>query len=127
MTTKVSEREANRRKQAASQSSAIAPESERTEQIARWRATRDAEIESRRSGEGNRDDAARRTRRRILSYDDLRREKGIRFSRQWLVKLIKNDKFPASVKIGAASVGFIESEIDDWIDCLIEQRDEIIA
>jgi prophage regulatory protein len=70
---------------------------------------------------------ARRSRQRILSYQQLRDEKGIRFSRQWILKLIQAGKFPRSVKLGAASVGFIEAEIDSWIDGLIEQRDETVA
>ncbi|SHG53367.1 helix-turn-helix transcriptional regulator [Bradyrhizobium erythrophlei] len=59
---------------------------------------------------------------RILSYQDLK-DKGIRYSRQWIIELIKAGKFPRSVKLGEASVGFIESEIDAWIESLIEQRD----
>ncbi len=62
--------------------------------------------------------------RRVLSYDDLRSEKGIRFSRQWILQLIKQGKFPKSVKLGEASIGFVESEVDAWIESLIEQRDE---
>ncbi len=63
--------------------------------------------------------------RRILSYQDLK-DKGIRFSRQWIVQLIKLGKFPKPVKLGEASTGFIESEIDAWIEGLITQRDEAV-
>jgi prophage regulatory protein len=69
----------------------------------------------------------RRHRQRIQSYQDLRDEKGIRFSRQWIVKLIKDGKFPRSVKLGEASVGFVEAEVDDWIENLIQQRDGAAA
>ena len=65
----------------------------------------------------------RRRRKRVLSYDDLKKEKGIRFSRQWILALIKQGKFPRSVKIGEASIGLIETEIDDWIESLIQERD----
>jgi predicted DNA-binding transcriptional regulator AlpA len=59
---------------------------------------------------------------RILSYADLK-TKGIKFSRVWILHLIKERKFPKPVRLGQASVGFVESEIDEWINALIEQRD----
>jgi prophage regulatory protein len=61
---------------------------------------------------------------RILSYQDLR-DRGIKFSRQWIVHLIKAGKFPKTVKLGEGhAVGFIEEEIDAWIANLIAERDE---
>ena len=63
--------------------------------------------------------------RRILSYEDLK-NKGIKFSRQWILHLTKEGKFPKSVKLGESSVGFLEHEVDAWIDGLIEQRDETV-
>jgi prophage regulatory protein len=59
---------------------------------------------------------------KVLSYPELRTEKGIRFSAQWLRKLIKQGRFPPPIPIGDASVGFIESEIDDWIRGKIAAR-----
>ncbi len=67
----------------------------------------------------------RRKQPRILSYEDLK-DKGIKFSRQWIVQLIKAGKFPRSVKLGESHVGFIEEEIDAWIEGLIQQRDEAV-
>jgi prophage regulatory protein len=49
---------------------------------------------------------------KLLSYPDLQAEKGIRFSRQWIAKLVKAGQFPAPVKLGVATNGFVESEID---------------
>jgi prophage regulatory protein len=60
---------------------------------------------------------------RVLSYDDLK-AKGIRFSRQWIIKLIAAGKFPQSISLGEQSVGFIESEIDGWINDRIQERDQ---
>jgi prophage regulatory protein len=60
---------------------------------------------------------------RLLSYEDLK-AKGIRFSRQWLVVLQRQGKFPRTVNLGAAHVGFVESEIDDWLEGLIRERDQ---
>ena len=68
-------------------------------------------------------ESARRNRQRVLSYSDLQTEKGVRFSRQWIRKLVKQGKFPKPVKIGEASIGFIETEVDAWIEGLIAQRD----
>jgi predicted DNA-binding transcriptional regulator AlpA len=65
--------------------------------------------------------------RRILSYGQLQTEKGIRFSRQWILALQKAGKFPRSVALGSASTGFVEYEIDAWIDGLIEARDEKVV
>jgi prophage regulatory protein len=67
------------------------------------------------------------SRARILSYDDLRKLKGISYTRQWILKLGKEGKFPRPVQLGAARVGFIEAEIDRWIAGLIEQRDHDAA
>jgi prophage regulatory protein len=59
---------------------------------------------------------------KILSYPDLQTEKGIRFSRQWIHRLVREKKFPAPVKLGAATVGFIETEIDAWLEERIAAR-----
>jgi prophage regulatory protein len=64
---------------------------------------------------------------KILSYPDLRTEKGIRFSRQWIAKLVKARQFPAPVKIGLATNGFVESEIDAWIADRIHARDQQVT
>jgi prophage regulatory protein len=60
---------------------------------------------------------------KVLSYPELRTEKGIRFSRQWIAKLVKDGLFPAPIKIGEASNAFVESEIDGWIAERINERD----
>jgi prophage regulatory protein len=59
---------------------------------------------------------------RVLSYGDLK-NKGIRFSRQWIVKLIASGKFPRPIQLGEQSVGFIETEVDEWIAARIRDRD----
>ena len=37
-------------------------------------------------------------------------------SRSTIYEMVRDGKFPRSVKIGARSVGWIESEIDEWIE-----------
>jgi prophage regulatory protein len=61
---------------------------------------------------------------KVLSFPELKTQKGIRFSRQWIARLVKAGQFPAPVKIGVAWNGFVESEIDAWITDRIHQRDQ---
>jgi prophage regulatory protein len=37
-------------------------------------------------------------------------------SRSWTYAAIKEGKFPKSIKLGDAAVGWLESDIDAWID-----------
>lgn len=59
--------------------------------------------------------------RRILSYADLRL-KGIRFSRVWIMRLVADGKFPKPLYLGEATPGFLEVEIDKWIDDKAAER-----
>jgi len=59
---------------------------------------------------------------RVLSYSDLKL-KGIRFSRQWIRELVNRGEFPAPINLGEQSVGFIEGEIDAWLERRIRERD----
>jgi prophage regulatory protein len=60
---------------------------------------------------------------RVLSYPELRSVKGIRFSRQWIAKLIQAGKFPAPINLSSATKAFIESEIDEWLRDRAAERD----
>jgi prophage regulatory protein len=60
---------------------------------------------------------------RVLSYGDLK-TKGIKFSRQWIGQLVAAGKFPRPIRLGEATVGFVESEIDEWIAGRIRERDQ---
>jgi prophage regulatory protein len=60
---------------------------------------------------------------KLLSFPELKTEKGIRFSRQWLAKLVKAGQFPAPVKLGEATNGYVEAEVDAWIADRINARD----
>ena len=53
--------------------------------------------------------------------------RGIPFSRQHIHRLIAAGKFPKPVKIGAATNGFVESEIDAWCAEKIAARDSATA
>jgi prophage regulatory protein len=52
---------------------------------------------------------------RILSFDDLRFEKGIPYSKVHLWRLERYGKFPKRVQLGQSRHGWLESEIDDWL------------
>jgi prophage regulatory protein len=52
---------------------------------------------------------------RLLRYCELNDTRGIGFSRRHLYTLESENKFPKRVPIGENRVGWIESEIDDWI------------
>lgn len=43
-------------------------------------------------------------------------------SRSMLYALIKAGMFPAPVNIGERAVGWVEDEIDDWVDSRIANR-----
>ncbi len=48
------------------------------------------------------------------------------YSKAWIYRLLKENRFPQSVKIGSRSIAFVESEIDDWINQRIaESRGEV--
>jgi prophage regulatory protein len=52
---------------------------------------------------------------KLLSFDQLRSEKGILYSKVHLWRLEKDDKFPKRVPLGASRHGWVDTEIDDWL------------
>lgn len=50
-----------------------------------------------------------------------------RTKKSWANELIKQNRFPKPVKIGARSIAFVESEIDAWINERIAERDGVEA
>jgi predicted DNA-binding transcriptional regulator AlpA len=64
---------------------------------------------------------------RLLSYDDLRPEKGIAYSRTQLWRLEKRSAFPRRVPLAGRNGrhGWVEHEIDEWIASRIALRDEV--
>ena len=59
---------------------------------------------------------------RILSKRQLREM--VLYSPQHIARLEKAGKFPKRVKLGQARVGWIESEVLDWLQKRIDNRDE---
>jgi prophage regulatory protein len=60
----------------------------------------------------------------VLSFPELR-ERGIRFTRQHLHRLIRAGKFPAPIKIGEDTNAWVEPEIDQYMKERIAARDAI--
>ncbi|CFQ69742.1 TPA: AlpA family transcriptional regulator [Yersinia enterocolitica] len=43
------------------------------------------------------------------------------YGKAWIYRLISEGRFPTQIKIGSRAVAFIESEIDDWIQAIIDE------
>ncbi|HAV8103134.1 TPA: AlpA family transcriptional regulator [Escherichia coli] len=60
----------------------------------------------------------------FIRLSEVQRRTG--YSKAWIYRLIKEQRFPQSVKIGSRSIAFIESEIEEWINQRIaELRGEV--
>ena len=59
----------------------------------------------------------------MLSFPDLKAEKGIRFTRQHIHRLVKLKRFPAPFKLGKQTNAWIETEIDKFLKDCIAKRD----
>jgi prophage regulatory protein len=64
---------------------------------------------------------------RILSFEDLRSEKGIPYSKVHLWRLERDGKFPKRVPLGQSRHGWLDSEIDGWITARMAERDGMEA
>ncbi|RJT44548.1 helix-turn-helix transcriptional regulator [Rahnella woolbedingensis] len=49
----------------------------------------------------------------LIRLPEVQRRTG--YSKAWIYRLISQNRFPRSVKIGIRAIAFIESEIDEWI------------
>lgn len=59
---------------------------------------------------------------KVLAPDQLP-EKGIRFSRPHLWRLVKEKQFPPPIKLGANRIAWVETEIDAWLRAKVAERD----
>jgi predicted DNA-binding transcriptional regulator AlpA len=66
---------------------------------------------------------------RLLSYRDLREIKGLKFSRQWIDKLVKEGRFPKPIRpAGGAHKAWFEHEIDAHLNaCAAERNRDQVA
>ena len=63
-----------------------------------------------------------------MSIEKIWRKSGVcarlGVSKSTLERLIKTENFPQPVKLGTRAVGFLESEIEEWIEARTAARDE---
>lgn len=59
------------------------------------------------------------TNQRILRLPDVKNKVG--FGRSTIYALIASGEFPSSIRIGARAVGWLESDIDQWIEMCRER------
>jgi len=52
----------------------------------------------------------------LILYPDLKKQKGIPYTYHHLVRLERCGKFPARVRLGERRVGWLEAEIDAYIE-----------
>jgi prophage regulatory protein len=60
---------------------------------------------------------------KVLSLKDLKRVKGISYSRSHLYRLIDAGKFPQSIKFGGNCIAFVECEVNEWMQGKIDAQD----
>ena len=53
--------------------------------------------------------------RKLVKYSELKSVYGITFSRRHLARLEHEKKFPKRVQLGVNRVGWVETEIDEWL------------
>jgi prophage regulatory protein len=63
---------------------------------------------------------------KLIPFRDLRASKGIAYSRSQLYRLIKAGKFPRPIALGENRRAFVESELDEFLESKIAERDAAI-
>jgi predicted DNA-binding transcriptional regulator AlpA len=53
---------------------------------------------------------------RIISPSELAPLKGITFANVWRLELERLGKFPMRIKLGMRRYGYLESELDRWLE-----------
>lgn len=61
---------------------------------------------------------------KLLSYDELRPQKGIPYSKVHIWRLEREGRFPKRVPLGANRHGWVDTEIDDWLVARAASRNE---
>lgn len=58
----------------------------------------------------------------LLTYPELKRLKGIPYSRQHLKRLENAGQFPRRIRISVARIGWLEVEVDRWVSTKADAR-----
>jgi prophage regulatory protein len=64
---------------------------------------------------------------RLIPFDRLAPDKGIRYSRDHLRRKCKAGEFPNPVSLSGKRIAWDEAEIDAWIAAKVRIRDEMAA
>jgi prophage regulatory protein len=59
--------------------------------------------------------------RRIIRLREVMSLTGL--GRSSIYQMVAEGRFPASIKLGPRAVGWVEQEINDWIEARIAERD----
>lgn len=61
------------------------------------------------------------SKKRALRYEQLKSEKGIGWSRQYIRRLEKAGRFPYHFNVGPNTIAWLEEELDAWIDARVAE------
>jgi prophage regulatory protein len=61
------------------------------------------------------------SKKRALRYEELKSEKGIGWSRQYIRRLEKAGRFPHHFNVGPNTIAWLEEELDAWIDARVAE------
>ena len=61
------------------------------------------------------------SKKRALRYEQLKSEKGIGWSRQYIRRLEKAGRFPHHFNVGPNTIAWLEEELDAWIDARVAE------
>ncbi|HZZ21114.1 MAG TPA: AlpA family phage regulatory protein [Roseiarcus sp.] len=70
-------------------------------------------------------EAASKPRLRILRVGDVAAQTGL--SPATIYRLAQEDKFPRQVKLGDAAAGWLDHEIEAWLEARVQERDAMSA
>jgi prophage regulatory protein len=59
---------------------------------------------------------------KLLKYGELNSTRGISFSRRHLYTLEEKNNFPKRVALGVNRIGWVETEIDEWLATKLAAR-----
>lgn len=60
----------------------------------------------------------------LIAFSELP-SKGIVYSRNYIDRMIKEERFPKPVYLSPRRRAFVESELDAWIKTRVDKRDEV--
>lgn len=61
----------------------------------------------------------------LIKISEVSNRAGI--CKSYIYKLISQNRFPRPVKVGSRAIAFVESEVDEWVDARIEERNKEVA